>query len=67
MYYLIKVLQDAEIRYTKLEKLIFALVVTVKKLQPYFQAHTIVLLTNQPIKVVLHCPDTLGWVAKWAL
>ena len=67
MYYSSKILQDAEIRYTKLEKLIFALVVTAKMFRPYYQAYTIVLLMDQPVKIVLHHPDTLGWAAKWAL
>ncbi|XP_073116196.1 uncharacterized protein [Elaeis guineensis] len=26
-----------------------------------------VLLTDQPIKAVLHHPNTLGWIAKWSL
>ena len=36
IYYTSKVLHDVEIRYSKLKKLIFALVVTVRKLRPYF-------------------------------
>ena len=67
MYYSNKIFHDAEIRYTKLKKLIFALVITAKKLQPYFQVHTIVLLMDQPIKAVLHHLDTSGRIAKWAL
>ena len=38
-----------------------------KKLRFYFQAHTMVLLTDQPIKAVLHYLDTSKHVAKWAL
>ena len=39
IYYVIKALQDAEMRYPKIEKLALALVVGAKKLRPYFQAH----------------------------
>ena len=39
----------------------------VKKLRPYFQAHTIVLLTGLPIKAILHKPDVSGRLLKWAV
>ncbi|XP_073112229.1 uncharacterized protein [Elaeis guineensis] len=64
IYYANKVLHDIETRYFKLEKLIFILVITMRKLWPYFQAHTIVLLADQPIKTVLYDPDTSGRIAK---
>ncbi|XP_073098880.1 uncharacterized protein [Elaeis guineensis] len=67
MYYTSKILHNAEIRYSKLEKLIFALVSTMRKLQPYFQAYTMVLLTDQSIKAILYHPDTSRWIAKWSL
>ncbi|XP_077240348.1 uncharacterized protein LOC143881245 [Tasmannia lanceolata] len=38
-----------------------------RKLRPYFQAHTIKVLTNQPLRQVLHKPDTSGRLVKWAV
>ena len=38
-----------------------------KKFQPYFQAHTIVVLTSSPIRAILHKPDTSGRLLKWAV
>ena len=61
------VLHDAETRYVKLEKLIFVLIVTIKRLRPYFYAHPIVVLIDQPLKAVLHHPDTSGQPMKWAI
>ncbi|KAA3469774.1 rve domain-containing protein/RVT_3 domain-containing protein [Gossypium australe] len=37
------------------------------KLQPYFQAHPIVVVTNQPMKEVLSKANTLRRVAKWSI
>ena len=51
---------------TQLKKLIFTLVIMVKMFQSYFQAHTIVLLMDPPIKTVLHHPNTSEYFAKWA-
>ena len=50
-----------------MKKLILALVTTARKLRPYFQAHTIEVLTEYPMKQVLHKPETLGRLMKWAI
>ena len=49
VYYTSKALQDAETRYSNIEKLALALVMSARKLRPYFQAHSIIVLTNHPI------------------
>ena len=40
-YYVSKALQDAEIRYSEIEKLTLALAVAARKLRPYFRARVI--------------------------
>ena len=67
VYYISRVLRDAETRYTKLEKLTYALLIAVRRLRPYFQGHTIILLTDQLIKAVLHRADAFGRIVKWAV
>ena len=57
----------AEERYPKMEKLILALVTTARKLRPYFQAHTIEISTEYPMKQVLHKPESSGRLMKWAI
>ena len=47
--------------------MIFTLTVSAQRLRPYFQAHAIVVLTNQPLRAILHRPDTSGRLAKWAM
>ncbi|XP_048425736.1 uncharacterized protein LOC103946071 [Pyrus x bretschneideri] len=42
VYYASKALQDAETRYSNIEKLALALVMSAQKLRPYFQAHFII-------------------------
>ena len=64
IYYISRVLRDIKIRYTKLEKLTYALLIAARSLRPYFQGHTIILLTDQPIKAVLHRADASGSIAK---
>ena len=50
-----------------MEKLILALVTTTIKLCPYFQANTIEIPTEHPMKQVLHKPETFGRLMKWAI
>ena len=49
MYYTNRVLRDAKERYPPMEKLTFALVIVTRKLKPYFQAYTMIILTDKPL------------------
>ncbi|KAK3041179.1 hypothetical protein RJ639_028658 [Escallonia herrerae] len=51
IYYVSKVLQGAELRYPDAEKLAFALLVAAQKLRPYFQSHSITVLTDKPLRI----------------
>ena len=53
MYYISKILVDAETRYLPLEKLVLALVHTTRKLPHCFQAHTVYILTEYPLQSLL--------------
>ena len=50
-----------------MEKLILALVTVSRKLRPYFQAHTIEVPIEYPMKQVLHRLETSGRMMKWAI
>ncbi|KAM2564900.1 hypothetical protein TB2_013148 [Malus domestica] len=60
VYYPRKALQDADTRYSNIEKLALALVMSARKLRPYFQAHSIIVLTNHPLRQILQSSDTSG-------
>ena len=53
VYYVSKSLHKAEIHYLPLEKAILAVVHGTRKLPYYFQAHTVVILTQLPLRAVL--------------
>ena len=65
IYYVSKSLHEAEVRYLPLEKAILAIVLGKRKLPYYFQAHTVVVLTQLPLKVILRSVDYTGRIAKW--
>ena len=50
-----------------MEKLAFALVMAAQKLKLYFQAHTIIVLTDQPLKRAISNPEATRRMALWAI
>ena len=67
VFFISKSLTDAETRYTHLEKAALALRTAARKLRPYFQAHSIVVLTDLPLQGTIHKPDLSGRMARWAM
>ena len=47
VYFISRAFRGVEERYPRMEKLAFALVTAMRKLKPYFQAHTIIVLTDR--------------------
>ena len=50
-----------------MEKIAFTLLVASRKLRPYFQAHPIVVMTNQPIRKTLNKIDAAGRLIQWEI
>ena len=67
VYYVRETLLDAQTRYSPLEKLAWALVMTSRKLVQYFQAHTIVVITEHPLRALLRKADLSGRITQWAV
>ena len=65
IYYVSKSLNEAEVRYLPLEKAILAVVHATRKLPHYFHAHTVVVLTQLPLKSILKSVDYTRRIAKW--
>ena len=65
VYYVSKSLYEAEIRYSPLEKAILTVVHASRKLPHYFQAHTVVVLTQLPLKSVLRTANYTERIALW--
>ncbi|GKD11866.1 reverse transcriptase domain-containing protein [Tanacetum coccineum] len=64
IYFVSRALRGSEINYTSMEKLVLALVHASKRLKRYFQAHPIIVITDQPIQQVLSKPEVAGRLQK---
>nr|GEW47976.1 reverse transcriptase domain-containing protein [Tanacetum cinerariifolium] len=67
VYFISRALQGPELNYSPMEKLVLSLVFAAKRLQRYFQAHPITVITDQPIKQVMSRPDVAGRLQKWSI
>ncbi|KAK3009069.1 hypothetical protein RJ639_015084 [Escallonia herrerae] len=67
IYYDSKVLQDVETRYPKIDKIALSLIISARRLRPCFQSHTIVVLTDQPLRKVLLSPEASGRLVNWSV
>ncbi|XP_071704471.1 uncharacterized protein [Rutidosis leptorrhynchoides] len=67
IYFVSKALSGSELNYLPIEKLVYALVVTARRLRMYFQAHPITVLTDQHIRQLLYKPEISGRLTKWTI
>ena len=63
VYFISRAFRGAEERYPKMEKLAFAFMMAARKLKPYFQAHTIIVLMDQPLKRAMSSLEAAGRMA----
>lgn len=64
VFYFSKKLQGAENTYPPLERLALAVVMSARRLKPYFQAHSTVIPTRYPLLQTLHRPNISGRMSK---
>ena len=67
IFFMSKTMNETEYRYLPLEKAALALIQAAKKLPHYFQASTVIVFTDLPLKVLMHNLDFSGWITWWGV
>jgi hypothetical protein len=66
VFYVSEVVADAKTRYTQPQKLLYALLITSRKLRHYFQDHKIVVPSSFPPGEIIHNRDANDHIVKWS-
>ena len=67
IYFVSMILLDAETRYSLIEKTTYVIVVAVRILKPYFDAHQVIVLTYLPLEKSLDNIERSGRLLKWTI
>jgi ribonuclease HI len=66
VYFISEVLGSSKTKYPQVQKLLYVVLLTARKLRQYFDDHKVIVVTGFPIGDILHNKEAIGRIAKWA-
>jgi ribonuclease HI len=66
VYFISEVLGPSKKKYPQIQKLLYVVLLTTRKLCHYFDDHKFIVVTEFPIGDILHNKEAIGRIAKWA-
>jgi hypothetical protein len=67
VYFVSEVLSESKAHYQPVQKLLYAVLITSRKLRHYFQEYSISVVTDYPLGDILRNQDSTGIISKWAV
>jgi hypothetical protein len=67
VYFVSEVLSESKARYQPAQKLLYVVLITLRKLQHYFQEYSISVVTDYPLGDILWNQDATRRISKWAV
>ena len=60
-------MSDSKTHYPQIQKLMYAILITKRKLRHYFESHLVMVVTSFTLGMVIQNQDATGRITKWAL
>jgi ribonuclease HI len=67
VYFISEVLSKTKVRYPQIQKLLYAVILTQRKLRHYFESHPVTVVSSFPLGEIIQCREASGRIAKWAM
>jgi hypothetical protein len=67
VYFISEVPSETKIRYPQIQKLLYAVILTRRKLRHYFESHPVTMVSSFPLGEIIQCREASGRIAKWAV
>jgi ribonuclease HI len=67
VYFISEVLSETKIHYPQIQKLLYAVILTRRKLRHYFESHPVTVVSSFPLGEIIQCREASGRIAKWAV
>jgi hypothetical protein len=67
VYFISEVLSKTKVRYPQIKKLMYAIVLTRRKLHHYFESHSVTVVSSFPLGEIARNREASGRIAKWTV
>jgi ribonuclease HI len=67
VYFISEVLSETKVCYPQIQKLLYAVVLTRRKLRHYFESHPVTVVSSFPMGEIIQCREASGRIVKWAV
>jgi hypothetical protein len=67
VYFISEVLSETKIRYPQIQKLLYAVILTRRKLRHYFESNPVTVVSSFPLGEIIQSREASGRIAKWSV
>jgi hypothetical protein len=66
VYFISEVLSETKVCYPQIQKLLYAVILTRRKMRHYFESHPVTVVSSFPLGEIIQSREASGRIAKWA-